>query len=149
MRWLGSVPLRSAVVHLLLEWITNAFFGYGIFVDELYFLPCAKRLAVGYVDHPPLSTWLLRAALFLGDSLPVLRFWPTLAGSAVIYLSARLAQRLGGTRRASWLAALATAGAPVLMVVPSPATAIRASARFACDSGAGRRRETDLHGSVR
>jgi hypothetical protein len=36
---------------------------YGIFRDELYYLDCARHLAWGYVDQPPLIaflTWLER-----------------------------------------------------------------------------------------
>ena len=35
---------------------------YGIFRDELYYIACARRLAWGYVDHPPLSIALLKLA---------------------------------------------------------------------------------------
>ena len=47
--------------------------GYGIFGDELYYLACAAHPDFGYVDHPPLSIWLLAGwtALF-GDSLAAL-----------------------------------------------------------------------------
>jgi glutathione S-transferase len=37
---------------------------YGYFVDELYYLACARHLAWGYVDQPPLIAlvaWLERA----------------------------------------------------------------------------------------
>ena len=33
--------------------------GYGIFRDELYYLACSEHLSLGYVDHPPLSIFLL------------------------------------------------------------------------------------------
>ena len=40
----------------------NAFGGYGIFRDEFYYIACSKRLAAGYVDHPPLAMILLAAS---------------------------------------------------------------------------------------
>jgi hypothetical protein len=112
-----AIPVLAATVYFALVWVSSAFSGYGVFVDELYYLSCAKRIAAGYVDHPPLSIWALRAALVFGDSLPALRLWPALAGGGVVYLSVRLAKCLGGSSSAMILTALATASAPVLMVV--------------------------------
>jgi hypothetical protein len=42
----------------------------GFFDDELYYIACAEHLGLGYIDHPPLSIWLLSGwqAVF-GDSL--------------------------------------------------------------------------------
>ena len=68
-----AVPWLCAAVFFAIEWTRSAFYGYGIFVDEMYYVACARRLAWGYVDHPPLSIGLLRAALVFGDSQPMLR----------------------------------------------------------------------------
>ena len=60
---------------------------YGYFVDELYYLACARHLAWGYVDQPPLIAlvaWLERA--LLGDSLSAIRFLPALSGAAKVLL---------------------------------------------------------------
>jgi 4-amino-4-deoxy-L-arabinose transferase-like glycosyltransferase len=59
--------------------------GYGFFGDELYYIACAAHLDFGYVDHPPLSIWLLSAwqALF-GDSLAALRLLPAILGAAAV-----------------------------------------------------------------
>ena len=56
-RLLGGIALFKLALHLY----TNLFAGYGIFRDELYYLACARHLAAGYVDHPPLSMWILAA----------------------------------------------------------------------------------------
>ncbi|MCB1036848.1 MAG: glycosyltransferase family 39 protein, partial [Acidobacteria bacterium] len=84
--------------------------GYGIFRDELYYLACADHLAWGYVDHPPLSIfllWLNRA--LLGDSLFALRLVPALASCAVVLLVGALAREMGGGRLAVGLAAVGSA----------------------------------------
>ena len=47
---IAAVPL---IVHLLTAG------SYGIFRDEYYYLACARHLAWGYVDQPPLSIALL------------------------------------------------------------------------------------------
>jgi hypothetical protein len=92
--------------------------GHGIFRDELYYLACAAHPDWGYVDHPPLSIWLLwlETALF-GDSLFAIRLVPALAGAASVFIAGRVARELGGGRAAQRLAALATFGVPFLLAI--------------------------------
>jgi 4-amino-4-deoxy-L-arabinose transferase-like glycosyltransferase len=86
--------------------------------DELYYVACAKRLAWGFVDHPPLSLAVLAAQrALLGDSLLALRFTPALMACATAVLCALLARELGGRRTAQTLAALAAAVCPVYLGV--------------------------------
>ena len=83
---------------------------YGFHRDELYFLACARHLALGYVDQPPLvplSAWLSTASL--GSSAVAMRVAPALAAATAVVLSACLARELGGQRRAQVFAALASA----------------------------------------
>ena len=94
-----------AVFKLLLHLGINLWGGYGIFRDELYYLACADHLAWGYVDHPPLSIFLLAATeAVLGDSLFALRFVPAVAGAALVFVTGLLARELGGGRFAIALA---------------------------------------------
>src|ERR1700742_293072 len=95
------VPWLSAAAYFALEWVANGFFGYGFYNDELYYLSCARRPALGYVDHPPLSIWLLSAVRSLGESLPVLRLGPALCGALAMFLAVRVCLRLGGSTRAA------------------------------------------------
>jgi hypothetical protein len=89
---------------------------YGYFRDELYYLACARRLAWGYVDHPPLSIALLAAVRSLGgESLTAIRLVPAAVGTLVIGLTAALAKELGGSTRAQGLAALGVLVAPTYM----------------------------------
>jgi Dolichyl-phosphate-mannose-protein mannosyltransferase len=86
---------------------------YGIFRDELYYVACARRLALGYVDHPPLSIVLLRAVVdVLGTSLWALRIVPALAGAATVLLVGLIARELGGKGFAQVLAMMAALAAP-------------------------------------
>ncbi|MDD9944605.1 MAG: glycosyltransferase family 39 protein [Myxococcales bacterium] len=92
--------------------------GYGIFVDEFYYVACSERLAWGYVDHPPLAPSILRASReILGDSLLSLRLPPAVAAGFIVLLSGRLAGQLGGGRYAQILASLCAAAAPVFLVI--------------------------------
>jgi hypothetical protein len=110
---LGLV-LGIALAKLSLHLATSS--GYGIFRDELYYLACAKRLAWGYVDHPPLSIALLAGqTALLGDSLPALRLLPALAGAGLVFGAGWLARELGGGRGAQALAALATFASPFFL----------------------------------
>ena len=57
--------------------IPNAAGGYGLFRDELYYLACTMRPDIGYVDHPPLSIWILTLSrAVFGDSTFVVRLSP-------------------------------------------------------------------------
>lgn len=92
--------------------------GYGMFRDEFYYLACADRLDWGYVDHPPLSIWLLAAtrALF-GDGLFAVRLPAAFAAALVVVGSGLLARRMGGDRFAQALAMAAVIACPMLLGV--------------------------------
>ena len=86
--------------------------------DELYYLACARHLAWGYVDHPPLIagiTWLV-AHLF-GTSLYALRLLPAVAGALLVWVTAAIASELGGKRFAQCLAAFAILPVPVYLML--------------------------------
>lgn len=110
-----AVPLA---VPLLLKAGLHAasFWRYGYFRDELYYIACSDHLALGYVDQPPLSIFLLKIVrLVLGDSLFAIRLLAVLAGAAAIVLAGLIARRLGGGRFAQFLAALAVALGPIFL----------------------------------
>lgn len=91
---------------------------YGFYSDELYYLACAKRLAWGYVDHPPLFPFLLRLHVELfGDSIFALRLLPAAAGASTAFLAGSMAGRLGGGPFARLLATLATMMSPLALVL--------------------------------
>jgi 4-amino-4-deoxy-L-arabinose transferase-like glycosyltransferase len=89
---------------------------YGIHRDELYFLACARHLAWGYVDQPPLvpaAAWL--STHLLGTSAVALRVLPAMAAGASVLLTSLMARELGGAGRAQLLAALAAATSPEIL----------------------------------
>jgi len=108
--------LAIAAVPLVLHLATAG--NYGIFRDEYYYLACARHLAWGYVDHPPLSIAVLAVLRGLFDEgLVALRLVPALCAFAAVLLVARLAARLGGGGFARVLAALAMAIVSVVLVI--------------------------------
>jgi 4-amino-4-deoxy-L-arabinose transferase-like glycosyltransferase len=91
---------------------------YGYFVDELYYIACARHLAWGYVDQPPLIAAIVRITqAALGDSLAALRFPAALAAAGTIVLTGMIARELGGGRFAQCLAALCLALAPGVLAL--------------------------------
>src|SRR6185369_9305072 len=106
----------AALAVLVAHVATSA--GYGYFRDELYYLACSARPALGYVDFGPLLAWLLGPwrALF-GDSLVSLRLVPAIAAAASVLLTAALVRSLGGDRRALLLATMPMALAPIYVGV--------------------------------
>ncbi|MBN2104530.1 glycosyltransferase family 39 protein [bacterium] len=102
--WLVLIP----AVFITLTFHLLAVKGYGIFRDELYYLACSDHPAFGYVDHPPLSIWILKLIrILLGDSLIAIRLLPILASAAWVFLTGLLARELGGTKPAMLLASFA------------------------------------------
>lgn len=112
----GALLIAIAAAHVALHLVTNV--GDGIFRDELYYIACSDHLAWGYVDHPPLSIVILAITRrLLGDSVFAIRLPLALAGGAAVFLTGRLARRLGGGYDAQWIAALAYAVAAIPLVM--------------------------------
>jgi Dolichyl-phosphate-mannose-protein mannosyltransferase len=115
-----GVVLFLAGVKLALHLATTGLFGYGFFIDELYFLACSEHLSWGFVDMPPLFpaiTALIRATL--GDSLFAVRLLPALSGAALVLITGLMARDLGGRRFAQGIAALGVIVAPMWMLMHS------------------------------
>lgn len=108
----AAIVLFIAAASFLAHMLTAGRYGY--FRDELYYLACARHLAFGYVDQPPMIALIASlTAHTLGTSLLALRFLPALANAALICLAALLAREFGGGRFAMALAALAVTLAAV------------------------------------
>jgi 4-amino-4-deoxy-L-arabinose transferase-like glycosyltransferase len=110
-----ALPVMSIAAALVsLELVVSG--RYGFHRDELYFLACARHLAWGYVDQPPLVPAIAWLSVHLfGTSPQALRVLPALAGGATVVLAGLMARELGGAWRAQVLAALAAATSPVLL----------------------------------
>ena len=79
--------LFFALAKLLIHFYTNAFAGYGIFRDELYYAACSEHLSAGYVDQPPFSIFIFALnRLFFGDSIFAVLFSPRLQALPQFFL---------------------------------------------------------------
>ena len=112
-RSLLTIILSISLINFLIYIITTAFFSYGMFRDEFYYLACANRLDFGYVDQPPLSIAVLALWKFLfGDSMFVIRLVPAIITSATIFMIGLFTARLGGGKIAVLISTV------VLMLTP-------------------------------
>lgn len=105
-----------ALINLTIYLITQAFFSYGMFRDEYYYLACANRLDFGYVDHPPLSIWILTLwKMFFGDTMLVIRIVPAIISSISLMILGLLTQKLGGGKSAIILAMISFMLTPIFL----------------------------------
>jgi len=106
----GAAALATFLVHAL------CWDRYGVFRDELYFVECGRRLAFGYVDQPPgipLVAGIAHAAF--GTWVPGLRLFPWIASAAIVYLTGRLAVRMGAGRPGALVASIAALASPLIL----------------------------------
>ena len=75
--------------------------------DEAYYRLWAQHLQLGYLDHPPMIAWWIRAGdLLCGDTPLGVRLLPVLGSGLSTWLIGDLARRLGASPRAAFRAAL-------------------------------------------
>jgi len=107
------IIIGFSVFELLLHLFSNAFAHYGIFRDELYYIACSKHLAAGYVDQPPLSSFILFAVRHLiGDSIFAIRLLPAIASAITVFMTGLIVRKLKGKLYAITIACLSVALAP-------------------------------------
>ena len=113
-----AIIVALSLCTLLLHVVANAVHPYGYHRDELYYLACSQHLAFGYVDHPPLLPAITRlTTLTFGDSINVIRLLPAIAGAGLVVLVGTMVRELGGGWKATALATLTVAVAPIYLLV--------------------------------
>ncbi|MGD0279124.1 MAG: glycosyltransferase family 39 protein, partial [Smithella sp.] len=114
------IIISIALFNFFILFIPNFFGYYGYLRDELYTIACSKRLAWGYVDHPPFAVFLMYIIrFFLGDSIPAIRFLPAVAHASSIVLIGLITKRLGGKKFAQVMAGVAFSIMPVYLLMDS------------------------------
>ena len=104
-----ALAFGTLVVHLAF----NHRFGY--YRDELYFIDCARHLAWGYVDQPPLAPLIAWLTTPLGYALWALRLLPAVFAAATVWLACCIARDLRGNGFAQALTGLTVAIAPAFL----------------------------------
>jgi hypothetical protein len=119
----GGWALPGALVLLvpaLVNLVVHLFFvtGYGLHLDELYYLACSNHIDWGYVDHPPLSIVLLHLQRWIsGDSMLSLHFLPALCGFFTVILTGLIAREMGAGLPGQLLSEICALVAPVYLAV--------------------------------
>src|SRR5579884_3466652 len=90
--------------------------------DEAYYWEWSRRLAAGYVDHPPAVAFCIAAFSWLGHSPFAVRVAFVICGLLTALFTGATATRLAGDERAGAFAALAVTLAPILTVAFGSAT---------------------------
>jgi hypothetical protein len=116
----GLAGLFAAVTFLIhiASSLWGTHLGYGFYRDEFYYLDCGRRLAFGYVDHPPLVALQARLAeLLFGVSPTGVRIFSFLGGGVIVGLTGLLAWEFGADRRTQILAMTGVMAAPLFLGV--------------------------------
>jgi Dolichyl-phosphate-mannose-protein mannosyltransferase len=74
--------------------------------DEYLYYQQGLHFAAGYLENPPLLSWLGLVSSWLGGSTFWIRFWPCLFGAATLVITCSIAAELGGKRFAQLIAGL-------------------------------------------
>jgi len=85
--------------------------------DEAYYWEWSRRLAFGYVDHPPAVAWTIAAFAWLGHQPGFVRLGFVLCGVVASLALAAATTELTGDRRAGAIAALALTLTPLASLV--------------------------------
>ncbi|MFN2449149.1 MAG: ArnT family glycosyltransferase [Candidatus Baltobacteraceae bacterium] len=85
--------------------------------DEAYYWEWSRRLAAGYIDHPPAVAYIVALFSWLGSSPFAARFGFVLCGVGAALAASGAAGSLWRSSRAAAIAALAVTAAPMLSIV--------------------------------
>ena len=104
-----ALAAAAVVLHLLF----NHRFGY--YRDELYFIDCARHLAWGYVDQPPLAPLVAWLTAPLGFALWAMRLLPAVLAGVAVLVACAIARELRGGGFAQALTGITVALAPAFL----------------------------------
>jgi len=75
--------------------------------DEFLYYQQGQHFALGYMENPPLLSYMAAISSWLGGSVFWIKFWPAFIGSCTVIVTSLLAAALGGKKFAQLLAGLA------------------------------------------
>lgn len=108
LKLIKNIPLATFITGIVFIIIQLAAgLNYPLFRDELYYIDCANHPAFGYVDHPPLSIFILIVwKTFFSDSQLSTRMIPAAAGALLIIITSLITKEFGGSRKAQIFSSL-------------------------------------------
>lgn len=69
---------------------------YELHRDEFLYLEQGHHLAWGYMEVPPMLSWLAWLTNFFGGSFFWVKFWPSLFGAFTLVITCRMVKEMGG-----------------------------------------------------
>jgi 4-amino-4-deoxy-L-arabinose transferase-like glycosyltransferase len=99
------IILLLAIVKFILPFVLQSSV-YELQRDEYLYYQQGQHFAFGYLENPPLLSWLGMISSWLGGSIFWIKFWPSLFGSLTLILSCLLAAEFGGKRFAQFITGL-------------------------------------------
>ncbi|MBV8151031.1 MAG: glycosyltransferase family 39 protein [Candidatus Eremiobacteraeota bacterium] len=99
-----------------------AIFSLPLTGDEAYYWEWSRRLAFGYVDHPPAVAWTIAAFSWIGSNPGFVRLGFVLSGVVATLAIAACATEIAQDRRAGGAAALAFTLTPLMSLAFGMAT---------------------------
>ena len=69
---------------------------YELHRDEFLYLEQGHHLAWGYMEVPPMLSWLAWLTHLLGDGFFWVKFWPSLFGAFTLIITCRMVKEMGG-----------------------------------------------------
>lgn len=107
-----GLPLVAVLLHL----VTNLVSPYEIHRDEFLYAAMGRHFHLFGMDFPPLIAIIAQVERFLfGSTMFGLRLVPALCHGLLIYVTGRIALRLGGSRTAALLAGLTVLLSPLML----------------------------------
>jgi hypothetical protein len=101
---------------ITVHFATNIFSPYGIHRDEFLYMAMGRHLHLWRMEFPPAIAIIAKFShTLLGDSIFAIRFFAAIAAGALVYMSAKIAVNLGGSRSAQVIAALAVMASPLFL----------------------------------
>jgi len=104
-----SIIIVVAIVKFILPFLLQSPV-YELHRDEYLYYAQGQHFALGYLENPPVLSWLGTISSWLGGSSFWIKFWPCLFGALTVVITCLLAAELGGKAFAQFIAGLSILG---------------------------------------
>jgi hypothetical protein len=103
------IILALAIIKFTLPFILQSQF-YELHRDEYLYYEQGQHFALGYLENPPLLSWLGIISSWMGGSVFWIKFWPSLFGALTVVATCLITAELGGRSFAQFIAGIAIIG---------------------------------------